>query len=88
MGVSGRDGQWTQSEPQPLDLAVIDPIHEYPHSGGALSVVIGGMVYRAIACLSCKGLTFLAIFSTGNVWALRYAGSGAIPSQKCFSRRT
>ena len=69
---------------KPPGLVMIDPIHEYRHVGG-FSVVIGGVVYRGDRLPQLQGSYIFGDSITANIWALRYAGTGAVSSQKLLS---
>jgi len=56
----------------PLNL--VEPVWEYGHTGGNISVT-GGYVYRGASASSLTGAYIYADFGSGRIWALRYDGS-------------
>jgi glucose/arabinose dehydrogenase len=60
----------------PAPAGALEPIFDYPHSGGSVSgsVVTGGVVYRGPAQV-LRGLYFFADFSTARIWSFRFDGS-------------
>ena len=52
---------------------MIDPIHEYTHSAGNLSIT-GGYVYRGIDVAPMDGHYFFADFGSSRIWSFRYDG--------------
>ncbi|OGD22650.1 MAG: hypothetical protein A2W03_16235 [Candidatus Aminicenantes bacterium RBG_16_63_16] len=52
---------------------LIDPVWEYGHSAGNISVT-GGYVYRGLTAASLRGAYLYGDFGTGRVWALTYDG--------------
>jgi glucose/arabinose dehydrogenase len=67
----------------PAGFGSMGPIHEYNHVG--ISVVIGGVVYRGDRLSQLQGAYIFGDYVTGNIWALRSAGTNLVPSQKLLS---
>jgi glucose/arabinose dehydrogenase len=61
-------------------LAVqIDPIYEYPHGAGNVSVT-GGHVYRGPTVSSLTGTYVFADYNSGRIWGIRYDIAGVTPA--------
>lgn len=56
----------------------IDPIYEYPHSMGNISVT-GGHVYRGPTMSSLTGVYIFADYSSGRIWGIGYNGTEVTP---------
>lgn len=54
---------------------MIDPVFQYPHTGGGRSVT-GGYVYRGTRLPALAGRYLFADFVTGQIWALRETSTG------------
>jgi glucose/arabinose dehydrogenase len=57
----------------------IDPIHEYAHADGNVSVT-GGRVYRGPSLSSLVGVYVFADYNSGRIWTIRYDGSDVSPA--------
>lgn len=62
------------SDPIPPD--VVDPIHEYPHVGGA--AVIGGFTYRGESIPSLDGTYFFAEFIEQSIQSFRFEDGAVV----------
>jgi glucose/arabinose dehydrogenase len=60
------------SDPAPVG-PLTEPIHDYPHGGGA--TVISGSVYRAGDIPGLDGTYFFADFIQSRIWSLRFDGT-------------
>jgi glucose/arabinose dehydrogenase len=61
------------NEPPCDSPSLIDPIHEYGHTGNQCSgAVTGGTVYRGAAIPGIDGLYFFADSCDGRIWSLRW----------------
>ena len=69
------EGNFCANPPGCNQADLIQPVYEYPHSGGGASVV-GGYVYRGSNIPSLYGTYLFAEFYTGEVYALTLNGSG------------
>lgn len=56
----------------------IDPIYEYIHADGNVSVT-GGHVYRGPTVTSLEGVYVFADYNTGLIWGIEYDGTGVSP---------
>jgi glucose/arabinose dehydrogenase len=78
LGRGGRNYGWRNREGAhvydgsrpPVSVRLVDPIHEYSHSGGPASVT-GGFVYRGSALgAAFEGRYFFAEYVQGRVWSV------------------
>jgi uncharacterized repeat protein (TIGR03806 family) len=58
------------------DTGMIDPVVEYSHDDGGVSV-IGGRVYRGSSIPGLQGTYLFSEWSTGQIWAIDYDSDGA-----------
>jgi glucose/arabinose dehydrogenase len=61
----------------------IDPIYEYDHSDGNVSVT-GGHVYRGPKLSSLTGVYVFADYSSGRIWGITYDGQNVSPASDLF----
>ena len=54
---------------------LIDPVSEYPHTNGNISIT-GGYVYRGTAIPALFGRYVFADYASGRIWALQTDGQG------------
>jgi uncharacterized repeat protein (TIGR03806 family) len=65
----------------------IDPVAEYGHSNGDVSIT-GGFVYRGTDIVGLQGRYVFADFVSGRVWALRSDGAGGYTIEELVSTGT
>lgn len=68
-------------------IQTIDPVSEYPHSNGNVSVT-GGFVYRGTAIAALAGRYVFADFASGRIWALQADGAGGYTSEELVDTST
>ncbi len=66
---------------------VIDPVSEYDHSNGNVSIT-GGFVYRGSAIPALIGRYVFADFASGRIWALQSDGSGGYTNEELLNTST
>lgn len=64
-----------------------EPVAEYPHSNGNVSVT-GGHVYRGTAIPGLQGRYVFADFASGRIWALRSDGPGGYTPEELVNTAT
>jgi len=62
----------------PAGVSFADPVWDYPRSSGGS--ITGGLVYRGTALSQLYGQYLVADYSSGNIWALRWDGTGTSQS--------
>jgi glucose/arabinose dehydrogenase len=68
------------------DVPLIEPVVEYSHRNGGLSVT-GGYVYRGKRNPRLEGAYLYADYATRRIWALRYADGKMTSHKEVFSGR-
>jgi len=66
---------------------VIDPVSEYPHSNGNVSIT-GGFVYRGTEIAGLGGRYVFADFASGRIWALQSDGMGGYNNEELLVSST
>jgi len=61
-------------------ITLIDPVYDYPHSEGNVSIT-GGYVYRGSAMQALIGRYVFADFASGRIWALQDNGQGGFNAE-------
>lgn len=69
----------------PPGFTHINPIHDYPRSQGF--AVTGGVVYRGQRLSHLFGAYIFGDYASGNIWALRHRGGGAVAVERITSDR-
>ncbi|MDJ0926897.1 MAG: PQQ-dependent sugar dehydrogenase [Gammaproteobacteria bacterium] len=64
----------------PPPAALIDPVSEYPHTNGNVSIT-GGYVYRGNAIPGLFGRYVFADYASGRIWALQDDGQGGYSNE-------
>ena len=65
----------------------IDPVSEYNHSNGNVSIT-GGFVYRGADIPALSGRYVFADFASGRIWALQSDGMGGYTNEELLSTST
>ncbi len=65
----------------------IDPVAEYNHSNGDVSIT-GGFVYRGSAIVGLSGRYVFGDFASGRIWALESDGAGGYTTEELISSGT
>lgn len=63
--------------------ALVDPVHEYPHTAGNVSIT-GGYVYRGTAIPSMIGQYLFADYVSGRIWSLTGSVNTGFTSNELF----
>jgi uncharacterized repeat protein (TIGR03806 family) len=65
----------------------IDPVSEYSHSNGNVSIT-GGFIYRGVDIPALSGRYIFADFASGRIWALQSDGIGGYTNEKLLNTST
>lgn len=60
---------------------LIEPVHDYPHADGNVSIT-GGAVYRGAGIPALQGRYVFGDFGSGRIWALRDNGTGGYEAEE------
>jgi glucose/arabinose dehydrogenase len=74
-GWNYREGLHAYAGTPPAGFKGIDPVYEYPHANGNVSVT-GGVVYRGNRLSQLYGAYIFGDYGSGNIWALRLNSQG------------
>jgi glucose/arabinose dehydrogenase/mono/diheme cytochrome c family protein len=74
-GWNYREGLHAYAGTPPPGFKGIDPVYEYPHSNGNVSVT-GGVVYRGNRISQIYGAYIFADYGGGSIWAMRLNTQG------------
>ncbi len=78
------EGDQTYSGTPPPGFTYTHPLVEYTHANGR-NCIIGGIVYRGSRLPALDGSYLYADLSTGEVWALRHAGTNVTQNPIIFT---
>jgi glucose/arabinose dehydrogenase len=82
-----REGAHPHAQTQGCIGNVIDPVSEYPHTNGNVSIT-GGFVYRGTAIPGLVGRYVFADFASGRIWALQSDGQGGYTNEELLNSST
>ena len=86
-GWSCREGARDFPGGPPCNGDVIDPVAEYGHSNGNVSIT-GGFVYRGTDIVGLPGRYVFADFASGRIWALDDNGAGSYAIEELVNTGT